>query len=119
MPYIERFQTRNNSVKLLLDENLPHELRQLIPGHAVFTVAFMHYDGLSNGRLLERAAADGFDAMLSLDSGLEQQRNLSTLPCAIVLIRGRSNRVADLSPLLPGIIDALKTLKPQTLVTVG
>ena len=105
-------------MKLLLDENLPHELRPLISDHDVFTVAFMGYRGLANGELLKRAAADGFDAMLSLDSGLEQQRNLRTLPCAIVLIRARSNRIADLSPLVPKIIDALKTLPPRTLVAI-
>jgi len=28
-------------MKLLLDENLPHELRKMLPGYEVYTVAFM------------------------------------------------------------------------------
>ncbi len=32
-------------MKLLLDENLPHQLRHEVPGHEVFTVAYMGWSG--------------------------------------------------------------------------
>jgi len=44
-------------MKFLLDENLPHDLRHFIPGHEVFTVAFMGWAGVKNGDLLQLAAA--------------------------------------------------------------
>ena len=46
-------------MKVLLDENLPHDLRKLLPGHDVFTVAYLGWAGVKNGELLRRAAADG------------------------------------------------------------
>lgn len=70
-------------MKLLLDENLPHDLRYFLPGHQVFTVAFMGWSGVKNGELLGRAAAEGFDALLSLDSGIAYQQNLHALPCSV------------------------------------
>lgn len=40
-------------MKLLLDENLPHDLRQHLAGHVVFTVAYMGWSGMKNGDLLQ------------------------------------------------------------------
>lgn len=39
-------------MKLLLDENLPHQLRHEIAGHECSTVAFMGWSGVENGELL-------------------------------------------------------------------
>jgi hypothetical protein len=37
-------------MKILMDENPPHELRPLLmPMHDVFTVAFMGWAGIANG----------------------------------------------------------------------
>ena len=33
-------------MKLLLDENLPHQLRLELPGHEVITVAYMNWSGV-------------------------------------------------------------------------
>jgi hypothetical protein len=58
-------------MKLLLDENLPHKLRELLVPHDVFTTAFMGWAGMRNGDLLALTAQNGFDALLSLDSGIQ------------------------------------------------
>lgn len=50
-------------MKLLLDENLPHQMRLELPGHEVFTAAYMNWGGIENGELLRQAAAEGFDAL--------------------------------------------------------
>lgn len=106
-------------MKLLLDENLPHDLRHFLPGHDVFTVAFMGWRGVHNGKLLAAAAAVQFDAMISIDAGLEYQQNLIDLPIGIVLLKSRSNLLVDLMPLIPALLDALAGMKPRTLVKVG
>jgi len=106
-------------MKLLLDENLPHDLRHFLPNHHVFTVAYMNWSGIKNGELLQRAADDGFDALLSLDAGIPCQQNLRTLPCSIVIIRAASNRLGDLMPLLTELLMALENLKPAAIVQVG
>jgi hypothetical protein len=47
-------------MKVLLDENLPHQLRFEIQGHEVFTTAFMKWSGFENGNLLKVASDAGF-----------------------------------------------------------
>ncbi|HSZ59278.1 MAG TPA: DUF5615 family PIN-like protein [Tepidisphaeraceae bacterium] len=107
-------------MKILMDENLPHELRPLLmPMHDVFTVAFMGWAGIANGELLRRAASQGFDAILTIDRGYEHQQNVSNLPCSVVLLRARSNRIDDLRTLIADTLTALNSLPPQSLITVG
>jgi hypothetical protein len=106
-------------MKLLLDENLPHDFRYFLPGHDVFTVAYMQWAGVRNGDLLARAASAGFDAMISLDAGLEYQQNLASLPIAVILLKAPSNMLNDLKLFVPSLLDALAALKPKTLVSVG
>ena len=105
-------------MKVLLDENLPHDLRHFLPGHDVFTVAYKGWNGLRNGELLQVAAADGFDVLLTLDRGLQYQQHLPTLPTAVVEIQSRSSKLVDLMPLVPAILVALGGLQPRTLVKV-
>ncbi|HXE51942.1 MAG TPA: DUF5615 family PIN-like protein [Tepidisphaeraceae bacterium] len=103
-------------MKLLIDENLPHELRHLLQGHDVFTVSYMGWNGIQNGELLARAAANGFDALLTLDSGIQFQQNLSNLACAVVVLHAKSNRMADVRPLLDELRRALGALIPRSIV---
>ena len=97
-------------MKLLLDENLPHDLRHELPGHDVYTVRYMRFDGLENGVLLARAAAEGFDALLTKDANLQYQQNLVDLPLAVVVLHASSNVIEALRPLLPTLLSTLPTL---------
>lgn len=94
-------------MKLLLDENLPHQLRHELPGHECFTVAYMGWGGVENGALLALAASNGFDALLTKDANLEYEQNLTNLPIAVVVIVARSNDIDDIRPLLPQLMSAL------------
>jgi predicted nuclease of predicted toxin-antitoxin system len=105
-------------MKLLLDENLPHQLRPLLIGHNVFTVAFMKWTGVQNGELLARAAANGFDALLTKDLGIPYEQNQTVIPCAIVILEANSNSIRDVRPLVPSLLSTLASLKPRTIVRV-
>lgn len=106
-------------MKVLLDENLPHDLRHELPGHDVFTVAYMGWSGIENSELLKAAAAAGFDVMLTKDSGVEYEQNLPNLPIAIVVIRAKTNKIDDIRPILTEILASLASLRPKTLTRVG
>jgi hypothetical protein len=107
-------------VKLLLDENLPFELRPLLmPIHDVFTVAFMGWKGVANGRLLATAAAHGFDALITTDRGIEFEQNQTALPCSVVILQSPSNRIDDLRLLVPKLLTCLAALQPYTLSKVS
>jgi Domain of unknown function (DUF5615) len=104
-------------MRLLLDESLPIELRYEVPGHDVRFVQEMGWSGLKNGELLGRAAAL-FDAVLTADQNLEYQQNLATLPVAVVVLVAHSNRIEQLRPLLPRLLQVLASLQPRTLIRV-
>ena len=63
-------------MRILLDESLPHELRDDLPGHAVKTVTEAGWTGVRNGELLRRAA-ESFDVFVTADQNLQYQQNLA------------------------------------------
>jgi Domain of unknown function (DUF5615) len=105
-------------MRILLDEDLPRRLGARLVGHEVATVPQSGWSGIKNGKLLA-LAADRFDAFLTMDSNLEFQQNLSTLPIAVLVVSAISNRIEHLEPLVPGILKALNHLPPRTLRHVG
>ena len=91
-------------MKLRLDENLPHEMRHHLPGHDAFTVAYMQWGGISNGELLQRVAGEGFDALITIDSGIQYEQNLASLPCAVVILRAQSNAWEHIDPHMAALL---------------
>ncbi len=106
-------------MRVLLDENLPHDLRHLLVGHEVFTVTFMGWSGVQNGDLLQKAAEGGFVALITKDSGMEGQHDARSLPVAVVILRAATNDLEDIKPLVPMLLAALLELKPRSFVRVG
>ena len=98
-------------MKLLLDENLPVDLRHFLPGHEPFTVTFMGWKGLKNGALLARAAADKFEAFITKDTNLPYQQSPAALPVAVVVLLAGSNALDDIKPLVPALLRALQNLR--------
>ena len=66
--------------------------------------------GLKNGQLL-RVASGGFDVLITVDRKLSQQR-IADFEIAVMVLIARSNRFEDLEPLIPGVIDGLRAIKP-------
>ena len=103
---------------LLLDECVPKRLTRELPGHEVRTVQDMGWAGIKNGALL--TLADGeFDALLTVDQGIEYQQNRSGLTISVVVMLAASNDVDDLRPLLPGVELALASVRAGEIVRVG
>ncbi len=71
-------------MKVLLDENIPHDLRPHLAHHDTYTVAYLGWAGLKNGRLLESAEANGFDVLVTGDLSMSYQQNLSGRRIAII-----------------------------------
>ena len=95
-------------MKLLLDESVPRRLAEFFPqSYIVRTVQQMDWAGTGNGRLLFLAAAEGFDALVTVDRGIEHQQNAEALPIAIVVMLALRNRLRELQPLVPGVVSVL------------
>ena len=67
-----------------------------------------------------RAAVDaGFEVFITNDSSLEFQQNVKRIGIAVIAIEGVRNRIEDLRPLIPGILEELMTIEPGTVVTIS
>jgi hypothetical protein len=104
-------------VRLLLDESLPRRLGGLLAGHEVVTVVEAGWSGLSNGRLLS-VAQHQFDCLLTVDRSLVYQQALPRYSIAVLVMRARTNRMADLVPLLPRVLEILPALQRGQFVVV-
>ena len=105
-------------MRVLLDEQLPVDLAVTLQGHSVDSVVGRGWAGITNGELLQRMQGE-YDALITMDRGVEFQQNLSRLPFGVLLLRAPSNRMIHLDPLVPLILAALPALEPGELLRVG
>ena len=105
-------------MRVLLDENLPHDFAFDLTGHEVATVQGLGWAGVTNGELLRRAGGH-VDAFLTMDRNLERQHKLSGLSFGVIVIRAPSNRVEDLRPLVGKILLALGNIRAGIIQHVG
>lgn len=78
----------------------------------------MGWSNLDNGELLD-VMRGRFDALVTIDKGLSRQQRIADRPLAVVVLRAPSNRLADLLPLVPGLLTALAGLTAGEVREVG
>jgi hypothetical protein len=86
-------------VRILLDENIPVQLKAMFPGHLVKSVndGDVGWKNIKNGRLLDEMEGR-FDLLVTADRNLFAQQNLSGRNiCILVLPFNRRNDVLALS----------------------
>jgi hypothetical protein len=105
-------------VRVLLDENVPHDLIVALIGHDVETVQRLGWSGVKNGDLLRRASGQ-IDALVTMDRKLEREHDLSVLSFGVIVLLARSNRMVHLLPLVAPLLEALAGIKPGLIEHVG
>ena len=105
-------------MRVLLDENLPHDLIAELIGHDVATVQGVGWSGVKNGDLLRRAVGQT-DVFVTMDRNLEREHDLTTLPFGVIVLVARSNRVQHLLPLVPRLLEALPRITPGQIEHIG
>jgi hypothetical protein len=85
-------------VKVLLDECVDWRLARDLGGHEVTSAHQMGWAGIQNGELLTLAARE-FEAFITMDRNLSFQQNLVSFPIVVIVLRAKTNRLADLRPL--------------------
>lgn len=105
-------------MRVLLDECIDWRLLRDLVGHDVKTARQMGWSALRNGELL-RLCAVQFDAFVTVDRNLSFQNRVVELPLAVVVIHARTNRLADLRPLVPELLAALDACTSGSIVDVG
>ena len=104
---------------ILLDEQLPRRLTRVLPGHDVQTVQRQGWSGIKNGELLRRASESGFDVFLTSDRNLQFQQNLSRFSIGVIVFIARSNKIEDLLPLVPRVLEAISSIRPGQVQRIG
>ena len=106
-------------MRVLLDESLPRDLAPLVTGHDVSTVQAQGWAGLQNGALLRAARDADFAALVTADRNMEHQQNVARSGVALVVLRARSTRLADLRPLVPDLLAILSGVRAGTVTHVA
>jgi len=104
-------------MKLLLDECVPKRLRNDFTGHEVRTVEEVGLKGVKNGQLL-RAAAERFDALITVDRRMPAQQNLAQFDLALIVLVAKPCRYQQLKLIAAKASEHLHTLKPGTIIVI-
>jgi hypothetical protein len=75
--------------------------------------------GKKNGELLSLAKQAGYEVFVTVDRGIEYEQNLASGDIAVVVLRAKSSRLADLLPLVPEILRLLPSVRSGEITTVG
>jgi len=68
---------------------------------------------------LLKLAEKEYDVFITVDRKLSVQQDLTEFDIAVVLIRSRSNRLEDIRPLVPEILEAISRATKRALTSVG
>jgi hypothetical protein len=106
-------------MRLLLDECVPRPLLHDLSGHDVHHVVDMGWSSKRNGELLQLMLSERFEALLTVDRSLPFQQNLRACGVAGVIAVARTNRVKELRPLMPRVLEALAVVKAGQVILVS
>jgi hypothetical protein len=98
-------------LRIFLDECVDRRLARDLIGHDVRTARDMSWTTIVNGRLLA-LAAEQFDVFVTVDRNLSFQQNLVTFSIAVVVLRAKTNRLADLRPLVGKLLEIVSVAPP-------
>ena len=104
-------------MKLLLDESVPRRLMDHLKEHETATVRDEGWQSKDNGELLQLASGR-FDVLVTADQNLRHQQNLPKYEIAVVVIMAHTNRLQDYLPLIPRLLETLKTVQAGRAVEV-
>jgi hypothetical protein len=105
-------------VRVLFDECVDWRLGRELGVHEVRTARQMGWTTLKNGELLALASA-AFDVFVTVDRNLSFQQDIVSFSIAVVVLQARSNRLADLMPLVPSLLSAIEATPRGTAKFIG
>lgn len=104
-------------MKILLDHNLDRRLRNHLPDHEVETTYEKGWAALFNGALLGKAETE-FDLMLTADTNIKHQQNLTQRTIGIIVLRAFNNRLATHIAMMPEVNQAILSIKEGELIEI-
>ena len=105
-------------MRILIDECLDWRLCRALPEHYCASVQQMHWGGLTNGALLQKAQTE-FDVFLTGDTNLSFQQNLTKFNIAVIVLEAQSTRLIDTLQLMPEVLTILTHIGPGQVKRIG
>lgn len=105
-------------MKILLDHNLDRRLKRHLDSFDVFTTHEVGWGDVLNGELLKLLESKGFDVLVTADSNIKNQQNLTGRSISILIIRAFDNRLATHLEMINEITETLINIKAGEIVEV-
>jgi predicted nuclease of predicted toxin-antitoxin system len=105
-------------MKILIDECLPRKLKWEFSEHEVQTVPEAGWSGKKNGELL-RLMSGVYDVFVTVDSNMQYQQVLKTMPVGFLVLSARNNTLEALMPLMERARIALQSLTAGQVVRIA
>ena len=101
------------TVRILVDASFPRQLVPLLAGHDARMVHADGWSSVQNRELLRRAAAAGHEVVVTPDPKLEYRQHIPRVGVAVVVVRAHTNRIEDIRPLVPALLQVLLQVLPS------
>jgi len=99
-------------MKILLDENIPKNLKKDLSQFDVITVQEMGWNGLQNGALLNNMLENKIDILIAADKNLQNQQNFKKYPIPVILLDVLKLTYPDIQSMIPKLLELLLQRKP-------
>jgi predicted nuclease of predicted toxin-antitoxin system len=106
-------------MSVLLDECVPKRLLRHLSGYEFTHALDLGWGGKKNGELLKAMREANFSILVTVDKNLIHQQNVQSSGIAVITMAGKSNRVIDLMPLIPTLLQTISAIKPGDMIEVS
>jgi predicted nuclease of predicted toxin-antitoxin system len=98
-------------LKILLDHNLDRRLKQYLTNYETATTQEKGWADVLNGELLSLAEQNSFEVLLTADSNIKNQQNITDRRISILVLRAFNNRLYTHAEMIGQIESALLSIK--------
>jgi len=105
-------------LKILLDHNLDRRLKNHLTEYETATTQEQNWADVLNGELLALAEENGFDVLLTADTNIKSQQNLSNRRISILVLRAFNNRLVTHAEMVEDVHETLSKIQSGEIVEV-
>ena len=105
-------------MKILLDHNLDRRLKNHLTDYETATTQERNWADVLNGELLTLAEENGFNVLLTADTNIKSQQNLSNRSISILVLRAFNNRLATHAEMIEDVHATLLKIQSGEIVEI-